>query len=195
LTTTGARLFGVTVTVGAEHAHVFTGSDVVEQPLSSVTVTSYGPVPHGLVTIVDVEPPSLHRYVYGGVPPDAFASSVESGSPQGSTIVVDGFGSTVTVSPADVSTQPLSSVISTVYVAAVVTVIAVVVAPPGAHRYVYGAVPAPVSLAVKTTLSPSQNVVGPLGVIVAVGFGFTTTVTVFVVSTHPGSPVSVTSQS
>ena len=45
-----------------------------------------------------------------------------------------------------------------------------VVCPPGAHSH---AVPA---LAVSVTLPPEQNVVGPPGVMVAVGSGFTVTV-------------------
>ena len=46
-----------------------------------------------------------------------------------------------------------------------------VVSPLGAHNQ-----PVP-ALAVRVTLPPSQKVVGPLGVMVAVGSGLTTTVT------------------
>jgi hypothetical protein len=47
------------------------------------------------------------------------------------------------------------------------------VAPPGDQRY--EEYPAPAS---SVTLPPWQNVVGPLGEIVGVGFGFTVTVAV-----------------
>jgi hypothetical protein len=77
---------------------------------------------------------------------------------------------------------------------AVVTVIAVDVSPPGAHRYVNGATPV-AELAVSTTLPPAQNVVGPLGVITAVGSASTVTVVPgTVVSAHDAgaAPVIVT---
>jgi hypothetical protein len=45
-------------------------------PIASVAVTSYVVVTAGLTLIVCDVAPVLHRYVYGGTPPDGFASSV-----------------------------------------------------------------------------------------------------------------------
>jgi hypothetical protein len=84
-------------------------------------------------------------------------------------IVAVGSGLTVTVCDAGVDEQPFASVVVTVYVPDVLTVIAAVVAPVDQRKLTP-------PLAVSVTLPPAQNVVGPLGVIVAVGNGLTVTV-------------------
>ena len=84
-------------------------------------------------------------------------------------IVAVGNGLTVTVWLAGAEVQPFPSVVVTVYVPFVLTVIAAVVAPVDQR---YDTPPEAVSV----TLPPAQKVVGPLGVIVAVGNGFTVTV-------------------
>ena len=84
-------------------------------------------------------------------------------------IVAVGSGLTVTVRLAGTDVQPLASVVVTVYVPDVLTVVAAVVAPVDQR---YDTPPDAVSV----TLPPAQKVVGPLGVIVAVGNGFTVTV-------------------
>jgi hypothetical protein len=70
-------------------------------------------------------------------------------------------------------------------VPAVATVIDCVVAPFD-HRYVAA------GLAVRTTLPPLQNVVGPDGLIVGMGFGFTVTTVSADVMEHPFEFVTVT---
>jgi len=94
-------------------------------------------------------------------------------------MVTVGFGFTLTVTVC-VPVHPLDVVPVTVYVivdvALLVTVAPVVALKPvdGLHEYVP---PAPAPLAVSDTEPPVQYVVGPPGVIVIVGSGFTVTVT------------------
>jgi hypothetical protein len=84
-------------------------------------------------------------------------------------IMAVGRGLTVTVCEAGADVQPFASVVVTVYVPLVETVIAAAVAPVDQR---YDVPPEAVSV----TLPPAQNVVGPDGVIVAVGSGLTVTV-------------------
>jgi hypothetical protein len=100
-------------------------------------------------------------------------------------IVAVGNGFTVTVCDAGVDVQPFASLVVTVYVPEVPTVIAAVVAPVDQR---YDTPPDAVSV----TLPPAQNVVAPLGVIVAVGNGFTVTVRDAGVEVHPFPSVVVT---
>jgi len=100
-------------------------------------------------------------------------------------IVAVGSGFTVTVCDAGVDVQPFASVVVTVYVPEELTVIAAVVAPVDQR---YDTPPDAVSV----TLPPAQKVVGPLGVIVAVGSGFTVTVCDAGVDVQPFASVVVT---
>lgn len=91
---------------------------------------------------------------------------------------------TVTVTGAEVLLHaPL--VTMTVNVPLLVTLIDGVVAPLD-HKYV------PVPPAVSVTLPPAQNVVGPLGVIVATGVGSTVTVVGADIALQPLALVTVT---
>jgi hypothetical protein len=100
-------------------------------------------------------------------------------------IVAVGSGFTVTVCDAGVDVQPFALVVVTVYVPDALTVIAAVVAPVDQR---YETPPEAVSV----TLPPAQNVVAPLGVIVAVGNGFTVTVWDAGVEVQPFASVVVT---
>jgi hypothetical protein len=83
-------------------------------------------------------------------------------APLGVIVGVAGGGLTVTTVPLDVAVQPAASVVCTVTAVLVLTTIDCVVAPVD-HTHDAAL------LAVSVTLPPAQNVVGPLGVIVAVG--------------------------
>ncbi len=116
-----------TVTVGFGRFTSIPEPDPV-QPLLSVTVTEY--VPGVLVLIELVVAPVLHAYVYGPVPPDAFAVN----GPVAPVHTVS-FG-TVTVAlallnkaPDPDPVQPLLSVTVTEYVPTVPVLIELVVAP------------------------------------------------------------------
>jgi hypothetical protein len=89
--------------------------------------------------------------------------------PEGVTVAGAGVV-TVTTTGADVAAQPLASVTVTEYVPAAVTVMVCVVAP---FDQAYDDMP---TGAVRSTLPPAQNVVGPLAVTVAGGSGRTLTV-------------------
>ena len=100
-------------------------------------------------------------------------------------IVAVGSGFTVTVCDAGAEVQPFPFVVVTVYVPPVLTVIAAVVAPVDQR---YETPPEAVSV----TLPPAQNVVAPLGVIVAVGNAFTVTVCDAGVDVQPFASVVMT---
>ena len=118
--------------------------------------------------IAAVVAPVDQRY---DTPPDAVSVTLPPAqnvvAPLG-VIVAVGSGFTVTNCDAGAEVQPFASVVVTVYVPEVETVIAAVVAPVDQR---YDTPPEAVSV----TLPPAQNVVAPLGVIVAVGSGFTVT--------------------
>ena len=100
-------------------------------------------------------------------------------------MVAVGNAFTVTVVLAGAEVQPFASVVLTVYVPDVLTLIAAVVAPVD-QRY---DVP---PLAVSVTFPPVQKVVGPFGVIVAVGSGFAVTVVLAGVDVQVFASVVVT---
>jgi len=126
------------------------------QLFPSVTVTVY--VPLVLAVIVRVVAPPVHKYVA----PAGLAVRFTLPPAQnvvGPLGVIDTTGNGLTVTPWLVlALQLFTSVTVTVYVPLVLAVIVRVVAPP-VHKYV-----APAGLAVRFTLPPAQNVVGPLGV-------------------------------
>ena len=92
---------------------------------------------------------------------------------------------TVTATGADVETQPFASVTVTPYEPLALTVIEGVVSPFGDQTYELPA------LAVRVTLPPVQNVVGPDVAIIAAAALFTVTVW-DVVEVHPPASVAVT---
>jgi len=100
-------------------------------------------------------------------------------------IVAVGSGLTVMVCEAGAEVQPFASVVVTVYVPLVLTVMVGVVAPVD-QRY---DVPPD---AVRVTLPPAQKVVGPEGVMVAVGSGLTVTVCEAGAEVQPFASVTVT---
>jgi hypothetical protein len=158
---------GVIVAVGSGFTVTVCEAGADVQLFASVVVTVY--VPEVETVIAAVVAPVDQRYE---VPPDAVSVTLPPAQnvvgPLG-VIVAVGSGFTVTVCDAGTEVQLFASVVVTVYVPEVETVIAAVVAPVD-QRY---DVPPD---AVSVTLPPAQNVVGPLGVIVAVGSGFTVTV-------------------
>jgi hypothetical protein len=153
------------------------------QPFPSVVVTVY--VPLALTVIAAVVAPVDQRYE---TPPDAVSVTLPPAqnvvAPLG-VIVAVGNGFTVTVRDAGVDVQPFESVVVTVYVPEELTVIAAVVAPVDQR---YDTPPEAVSV----TFPPAQNVVAPLGVIVAVGSGFTVTICDAGVDVQPFASVVVT---
>jgi len=157
------------------------GADV--QPFASVVVTVY--VPEVETVIAAVVAPVDQRY---DTPPDAVSVTLPPAqnvvAPLG-VIVAVGSGFTVTVCDAGAEVQPFASVVVTVYVPEVETVIAAVVAPVDQR---YDVPPEAVSV----TLPPAQNVVAPLGVIVAVGSGFTVTICDAGADVQPFASVVVT---
>ena len=104
----------------------------------------------------------------------------------GPLIETTGAGVTVTVVGDDVALQPAAFVTVTLKLPAVETVIDCVVAP---FDHVYVAMP---DGADKVTLSPAQNVVGPLAVIVTAGGDATLTVVGVDVALQPAAFVTVT---
>jgi len=138
-----------------------------------------------LTVIAAVVAPVDQRYE---TPPEAVSVTLPPAQnvvgPLG-VIVAVGSGFTVTVCDAGDDVQPFASVVVTVYVPEVETVIAAVVAPVDQR---YETPPDAVSV----TLPPAQNVVAPLGVIVAVGSGFTVTNCDAGVEVHPFASVVVT---
>ena len=86
-------------------------------------------------------------------------------------MVTVGSALTVTVTGVDVDGQPAGDVTVTVNVPEAMTVIDGVVAPL-LQRY-----DAPQEFALRVTLPPAQNEVGPAGVMTAAGNGLTVTVT------------------
>jgi hypothetical protein len=150
---------GLTVTVWEA------GADV--QLFASVVVTVY--VPLVLTVMAAVVAPVDQRY---DVPPEAVSVTLPPAQnvvgPDGVMVAV-GSGLTVTVCDAGAEVQEFASVVVTVYVPDVDTAMAAVVAPVDQR---YDVPPEAVSV----TLPPAQNVVGPDGVMVAVGSGLTVTV-------------------
>jgi archaellum component FlaF (FlaF/FlaG flagellin family) len=150
---------GLTVTV------CDVGAEVHE--LASVTVTVY--VPDVDTVMAAVVAPVDQRYE---VPPEAVSVTLPPAQnvvgPDGVMVAV-GSGLTVTVCEAGADMHELASVTVTVYVPEVDTAIAAVVAPVDQR---YDVPPEAVSV----TLPPAQKVVGPDGVMVAVGSGLTVTV-------------------
>ena len=103
----------------------------------------------------------------------------------GVTVGFESGASAVTIIGADVPLQPLLSDPVTVYEPDELTVIAWVVAPFD-QRY------AGAALAVRVTPPPSQNVVGPLAVIVGVVMMPSCTTTALLVALQPAAFVTVT---
>jgi hypothetical protein len=156
--TVGVAGNGFTVTV------VPADAAEVQPPL--VTVTVYVPpvetVIDWVVAPVDHKLPVAEDEVKVTLPP---AQNVVG--PPAVMVGVGGVGFTVTVVPADVAALQPAMVTVTVYVPAVETVMACVVAPVDQRLPV-------ADEDVKVTLPPAQNVVGPPAVIVGVGgTGFT----------------------
>ena len=87
---------------------------------------------------------------------------------------------TVTVNGADVAEHPFALVMFTVYEPAAPVVIDCVVCPPGDHKYDDIA-----DGEFKITEDPWQNVVDPIGVIMALGAVLTVTVTGVATAEHP----------
>src|SRR5262245_43454239 len=100
--------------------------------------------------------PVLHRYLYGGVPPAAFAHSSALEPAHTSLVGTEavGFGFTVT-EPASLPLQPFASVTVTEYAPAVPVWMHAVVAPVF-HRYLYGGWPL-VAFAHSSTEPPAQT--------------------------------------
>jgi hypothetical protein len=156
---------------------------VAVQPAPLVTVTLYVVVTAGLTVICCVVAPLVHAYCAKPGPASSVTGAVEQVA-VGPAIATLGVGFTVTFIGADVSLQ-LPFVTCTVYVPLDVTTIDDVVAPLD-QRY------EPLPPAVRVTLPPAQNVVGPLGVIVATGVAFTVTVVAADVALQPLPSVTVT---
>jgi len=153
---------GVIVATGNGLTVTLVEFDVAEQPKPFVTVTVKTPVV--LTVMVWVVAPLLHSQL---APADAVRSTEPPAQkvvgPLG-VIVATGNGLTVTLVGADVAEHP-SDVTVTVKTPVALTVMVWVVAPL-LHSQL---VPAD---AVRSTEPPAQNVVGPLGVMVATGKGF-----------------------
>jgi hypothetical protein len=158
---------GVMVAVGSGFTLTVCEAGAEVQELASVVVTVY--VPDVDTVIAAVLAPVDQRY---DVPPEAVSVTLPPAQnvvgPDG-VIVAVGSGLTVTVCDAGAEVQEFASVVVTVYVPLVLTVIAAVVAPVDQR---YDVPPEAVSV----TLPPAQKVVGPDGVMVAVGSGLTVTV-------------------
>ena len=114
----------------------------------------------------EVVSPLLHKYSDAGVADrDTLPPSQNVVVPSG-VIVAIGFVFTVTAVVEEVASQPFASVIVTEKLPLAFTKMDEVVSPL-LHKYSEAAV------ADNVTSPPSQNVVDPSGVIVAIGFGFT----------------------
>ena len=96
-----------------------------------------------------------------------------------------GLSSTTTSIVSELAEQPFPSVTAAQYEPVLETVIVCEVAP------VFHIQLAP-SVSVRSTLPPSQNWVGPLGVMVGVGNGLTVTSTPSEAAEHPLTSVTVT---
>ncbi|MCA6458394.1 MAG: hypothetical protein IM599_04635 [Chitinophagaceae bacterium] len=174
---------GVIVAVGNGFTVTVVTDEVALQPFPSVAVTVMPPL---LATeIVDKVSPVLHTY---DVPPLPVKETVPPAQnvvvPLG-VIVAVGNGFTVTVVTDEVALQPFPSVAVTVMLPLLATEIVDNVSPV---LHIYDVPPPPV----KETFPPVQNVVVPLGVIVAVGNGFTVTVVTDEVALQPFPSVAVT---
>jgi len=174
---------GVIVEVGNGFTVTEVAALVALQPFAFVTVTLYEPL---AVTLIDcVVAPVDHEY-------EAAADAVSVTEPPAQNvvgplgvIVAVGNAFTVTEVAALVALQPLAFVIVTLYEPLAVTLMDCVVAPVD-HEYDAAAG------AVSVTEPPAQNVVGPLGAIVAVGNGFTVTAVAALVALQPFAFVTVT---
>ena len=170
---------------GAAFTVTAVGALVALQPLAFMTVTLYEPL---ALTLMACEfAPLDHRYENpaGAVSVTEPPSQNDVG-PLGVIAGVAGAAFTVTVVDALVALQPLAFVTVTLYEPDALALIDCDVAPLD-HRYVKPAG------AVSVTEPPSQNDVGPLGVIAGVaGAAFTVTVVGALVALQPLAFVTVT---
>jgi hypothetical protein len=174
---------GVIVAVGNVFTVTVCVEEVFSHPLEFVTVTVK--LPEFTTLIACVVAPLLHNQEVPALAVKVTDPPAQKVVAPDGVIVAVGNGFTVTVCVEDVFSHPLEFVTVTVKLPEFTTLIVCVVAPL-LHNH---DVPA---LAVKVTDPPAQKVVAPDGVIVAVGNGFTVTVCVEDVFSHPLELVTVT---
>ena len=125
-------------------------------------------------------PPLLHAFPLGWLDVSTTFPPWQNVVGPPAVIVTEGAGFTVTLTADDVPPHPLLSI--TVYDPDASTVMLDEVAPV-LHTLLL------LMLEVSTTLSPWQNVVGPLAVIEGMLFGFTLTVIAFEIPVQPFASV------